>query len=91
MEKLNQNAVALAFGITVALVYVVCLIFVAIFPLQTVITIGNYFVHGIDISSIAIKNITFGRSITGLIVVSLSSAVIGYVFAYLYNWIGEKV
>ena len=91
MEKLNQNAVALAFGITVALVYVVCLIFVAIFPLQTVITIGNYFVHGIDISSIATKNITFGRSITGLIGVSLSSTVIGYVFAYLYNWIGEKV
>ena len=91
MEKLNQNAIALSVGTITALVYLVCLIFVAVAPLEATIAVGNLFVHGIDISSIAIKNITFGRSITGLIVVFLSSTVVGYVFAYLYNWIGEKV
>ena len=91
MEKLNQSAIALAVGITTALVYLVCLIFVAIFPLETVIAIGNYFVHGIDISSIAAKNITIAKSIIGLIVVSVSSAITGYIFALLYNWIGEKL
>ncbi|MBS3101104.1 hypothetical protein J4204_03145 [Candidatus Woesearchaeota archaeon] len=90
MEKLNQNAIALAVGITTALVYAVCLIFVAIFPLETVVAIGNYFVHGIDISSIAAKNITLAKSIIGLVIVSLSSAITGYIFALTYNWIAEK-
>ena len=91
MEKLNQSAIALAVGITTALVYLVCLIFVAIFPLETVIVIGNYFVHGIDISSIAAKNITLAKSLIGLVAVFLSSVVAGYIFAWLYNLIGEKV
>lgn len=91
MEKLNQSAIALAVGITTALVYLVCLIFVAIFPLETVITVANYFVHGIDISSIASKSITLAKSIIGLVVVSISSAITGYVFALIYNWIGEKL
>ncbi|MBI2100981.1 hypothetical protein HYT53_00025 [Candidatus Woesearchaeota archaeon] len=91
MEKLNQSAIGLAVGITTALVYAICLIFVAVFPLETVIAIGNYFVHGIDISSIAAKNITLAKSVIGLVVVSISSAITGYVFALIYNWIGEKL
>ena len=87
MERLNQNAIALSVGITAALVYLACLIFVAIFPLQTVIAVGNLFVHGLDISSISTKSITITKSIIGLIVVSLSSAVTGYAFALLYNWL----
>lgn len=91
MEKLNKNAVALAVGITTTLVYLVCMIFVAIFPLQTVIAVGNYFVHGIDISSIASKNITLAKSIMGLILVFLSSTVAGYVFAFIYNFFSDKI
>lgn len=90
MEKLNQKAVALAFGMTTALVYIVCLVFVAVFPLETVVAVGNYFVHGIDISSIAVKSITIGRSIVGLVLVSISSAITGYIFALLYNWIVKR-
>ena len=90
MEKLNKNVVAVSVGITTALVYLVCLAFVAIFPLQTIVTVSNYFVHGIDISSIATKNMTLAKSVIGLIVVALSSAVVGYVFALIYNWLGEK-
>ena len=90
MEKLNKNVVALSVGITTALVYLVCLAFVVIFPLQTIVTVSNYFVHGIDISSIATKNMTLAKSILGLVAVSLSSAVVGYIFALIYNWLGEK-
>ena len=91
MEKLNQNAVALAFGITMALVYVACLVFVAIFPLQTVIIVENYFMHGVDISSIAAKNVTLANSLVGLVAVFFSSIVAGYILAWLYNWFGENV
>ena len=91
MEKLNQNAIALSFGIVVALIYLICIIFVAIFPLQTVVTVGNYFVHGIDISSIATKNITFGKSIIGLILVFVSSAFAGYTFTFIYNLFSDKI
>ena len=90
MDKLNQNAVAFAVGITTALVYLVCLIFVAVFPLETVVTVGNYFVHGIDISSIATKSITIGKSIIGLLLVLISGAATGYIFALFYNWVGKR-
>ncbi len=91
MEKLNQNAIALSFGLVIALVYLVCMIFIAIVPLETTITVGNLFVHGIDISSIATKNITFFKSLIGLILIFLSSAITGYIFALVYNWLGEKL
>ncbi len=89
MDTLNQKAVAFAVGITTALVYLSCLIFVAVFPLETVVTVGNYFVHGIDISSIAVKSVNIGKSVIGLFVVSISSAVTGYIFALLYNWVAK--
>ncbi|MBI2542267.1 hypothetical protein HYV80_06165 [Candidatus Woesearchaeota archaeon] len=90
MSKLNQKAVALAFGMTAALVYIICIVFVAVFPLETVAAVGNYFVHGIDISSIAEKSINIGKSIIGLVVVSISSAVAGYIFALFYNLIAKR-
>lgn len=91
MEKLNTNVVALSLGITTSIVYIVCLFFIAIFPLQAIITISNSLVHGIDISSIATKRITFVGSVIGLIASFLTAAVTGYIFAFVYNWIVEKL
>lgn len=91
MEQLKPNVVGLSVAITTALVYLVCLAFVAIFPLETVATFGNYFVHGIDISSIAAKDIAFSDSLIGLAVVALSAYLAGYIFALVYNWLGQKL
>ena len=91
MEQLKPNVVGLSVAIVTALVYLVCLAFVAIFPLETVATFGNYFVHGIDLSSIAAKDIKLSDSIIGFVIVTLSAYIAGYIFALVYNWLGQKL
>ncbi len=91
MENLKSKVVALAVAMTTAFVYLVCLVFVALFPIETMATFGNYFVHGMDISSIAAKDIKLSESIIGLVIVTLSAYIVGYVFALIYNWLGQKL
>lgn len=91
MEKLNPNAVALTTGITASIISILCLIFVAIFPLPTVVYVANNLVHSVDFSSIATKNITLTGSLMGVILWFIIAAVTGYIFAFMYNWIGERL
>ena len=90
MEKLNPNAVALTTGITASIISIVCLTFVAIFPLSTVVYVANNLVHSLDFSSIATKNITVTGSLMGIILWFIIATAAGYIFALVYNWIGEK-
>ena len=90
MEKINPNAAALAGGINVDAISIVCLAFVAIAPIGTVASVANSLFHGLDVSSIAVKSISLGSSILGLIILFLLGAVSGYVFAFAYNKISEK-
>lgn len=85
MEKLNANAVALSLGLTIVAIYLVCLIFVAILPLQTIVAVTNSLMHGIDVTSIASKRITLISSLIGVVGSFIGAAIIGYVFAYFYN------
>ena len=85
MGKLKQNAVALSLGIAVAALSLLCLIFVAIFHLETVVKVANSFMHGLDVSGVAVKNITLAGSITGIIGSFLIGWFVGLVFAGAYN------
>ncbi len=85
MERINENALALSAGIVSVLAYIVCLIFVAVLPLEAIIAIGNYMSHGVDIAKIAAKNITLGSVFVGTIGWFVVSYIAAYVFAYLYN------
>lgn len=86
MNKLNPNVVALSLGFTAVIVYSVCLILVALLPLETIVTFTNYLVHGIDFSNIAVKNITTIGAVIGLIEAFIMAWIIGYIFASVYNW-----
>ena len=90
MGKLNPNAVALSLGITASVISLICFILIAILPLNIVIKGTNTLTHGIDMSSIAAKNITLISLITGVVLWFLIAAVIGYIFAFAYNWLIEK-
>ena len=91
MGNINQNAAALAGGITVDAISIICLVFVAIAPLEAVTSVANSLFHGLDVSSIAVRSISLGSSILGLVILFLLGAVSGYVFAFAYNKISEKV
>ncbi len=90
MEKLNPNIAALSLGITAAAADLVCLIFIAAFPLNAVIKASNALIHGIDVSGIATKNISLAQAISGIFGWFAIAAVSGYIFAFAYNWLAEK-
>lgn len=85
MGKLNPNKVGLSLGITFVGISVLCLLLVAILPLQLVIAGSNAIFHGLDVSSIAAKNITIGSAIAGIIEVFVIGYVAGAIFAFAYN------
>ena len=91
MEKLNQNVVALSLGVTSAILYILCLIVIAITPVPAVVSLVNSLQHSIDFSGIATKDITFLGSIIGIIGWFIIAAVTGYIFAFVYNWIIKKL
>lgn len=89
MEELNKKAVGLTLGITSAIVYLICAVWYVIAP-KSLISYGNYLFHGIDLSSIASKTITFSSAIIGLILIFISGYLIGILFAGLFNYFNKK-
>ncbi len=91
MEKLKPKVMALSLGIVGGLISLACLLFIALSPLEAVIKVSNSFMHGIDISSIAVKDTSFADSLLGFVIVVLGSMAVGYIFAVTYNWLNERV
>ena len=89
MGKLNTNKVGLTLAITLVIVYIVCATLYWILP-ETLIGYANYLFHGIDISLIADKTMTLGNTIVGLILIFISSYLIGMLFAGLYNHLNKN-
>ncbi len=74
------NAVA----VTTAITYVACAGFVVLLP-DFSLTIMKSWFHGIDLSQIASLTVTPESFIVGLITLTISAWVVGFVFAKLYN------
>ena len=89
MDELNKKVVGLTLGFTSAIVYVICAVWYAIAP-KSLIGYGNYLFHGIDLTSIATKTVTFSSAIIGLVVIFVSGYLIGTLFAALFNYFSEK-
>ncbi|MBI2656116.1 hypothetical protein HYX03_00065 [Candidatus Woesearchaeota archaeon] len=90
MEKVNPNVVALSLGITASILYVICLIAVAILPIQTMVPLVNNLIHSVDFTGMMTKNISFAGSIIGVLAWFLIAMATGYIYAFVYNWVGEK-
>ena len=90
MARLNPNKVALSLGITAVVLSIVCLILLAIFPIQMMAPFVNNLIHSVDFTGMMTKNITFSGSIVGIIAWFIIAAVTGYIFAFAYNWIEGK-
>lgn len=82
-EKLNVMKVANSLAITTAVVYLICIIAVWIAPGITT-TIGNYLLHGVDISKLVVAR-SFTYSLTSLITGTIFGWLVGVLFAISYN------
>lgn len=80
------NALTLVAG----LVYVVCALGIA-FARDAYVTVVNSFFHGIDIASLATKEMTLATTLSGFIVTLVTAWVLGYIFAHCYNWCAKNL
>lgn len=80
--KLDITAVAIAEGLVVAAVFVICAFVVAVVPEQTAAA-TRYLFH-IDMSGIA-RPISWGGFFSGLIVSSVAMGLAGALWASIYN------
>lgn len=74
-----------ATAVTVAIVYIVCRIAVALFP-DLVMTVAQSWFHGLEISKVSGWNLSLGSFILGLITSTAGAWLLGYIFAATYNY-----
>ena len=92
MEKLNPHVLALSLGITAAVLYLICLVLVAVTPMPLVVTFVNSLQHSIDVSGlITASKISISGILTGIFGWFIISAITGYIFAYVFNMINNKL
>lgn len=87
--KHEPNATANAAAATVAALYVVCRIAVALFPDLTMSIAQSWF-HGFELSKVSGWNLSLGSFILGLLTSAGGAWLIGYVFANAYNYFAKR-
>ena len=82
-DKINVIKVANTLAFTVAIIYLICIIAVWIAP-EFTMAIGNYLLHGVDISDSIVER-SLGYSLISLILGAIVGWLIGALFAFTYN------
>ena len=85
-HKLNAIKVANSLAVTTAVVYLVCIVAVWLAP-EITTTIGNYLLHGVDVSRL-VEARTFSYSLISLIIGTIVGWLTGALFATVYNKLG---
>ena len=70
---------------TVGVIYVVCRILVGLFP-DLSFTIAQSWFHGIELTKMNSWNLSVGSFLLGLISSVITAWLVGYLFAFLYNF-----
>lgn len=81
----TANAVAA----TTAVVFIVCRLLVGLFP-DASFTIAQSWFHGIALTKLDSWNLTAESLVLGLVSATITAWLLGYLFAYTYNWFLKK-
>ena len=90
MQPLNVQRFSLAFGVASALLYLGCVVFMAILGKQTTIIFFNSLLHGLDVRLIIRMDVPFQDTIIGIIETFILGWLFGVVISVVYNWGTEK-
>ncbi|MEK6952104.1 MAG: DUF5676 family membrane protein [Nanoarchaeota archaeon] len=82
--KHDVNATGIALALTLGILSIVCLLLVLIAPSFALSLFGS-FMHGIDLTKIAVTPSLSGKTLLGLIVAVVGGYIIGAIFAAIYN------
>ena len=86
---INAKSACKSSGIVSGALYIICGFFYWILPDKT-IGFFNYLFHGIDFNIVRKDDIDFLSFLIGLIILVLSTIVVVYAFAKLYNRFSEE-
>lgn len=79
------NASAFVSGV----ISLVCLLGV-LFAKDLFTALVNSFFHGVDLAALPVKEVTLTNAIPGFITVVAATWILGYLFAYCYNWCDKR-
>ncbi len=84
IQKLNVKAIALASALVGGILYILCALLSWISP-NSIVNLGNYLAHSIDLTKIMRTSITLSSTIIGLVLTLILAYLIGGLFAWIYN------
>lgn len=87
--KRQPFATANATAVTMAAIFTVCRVAVALFPDLTV-SIAQTWFHGLEISKASAWSLSIESFVLGLITATAGTWLAGYLFATLYNYFTKK-
>ena len=82
--RLNQMGLANALAAATAVAWVICTAFVVIFP-QLSLSLTRDMIHGLDLEALGSWQINLGNFISGMVSLSASAWVFGWLVAWFYN------
>jgi len=90
MMKLDKMVLANAFGLTTAMLWVLCSLIVVVLP-DLYLLVMRWWLHGMDVAVIASRQLTFGNFLLGGITLVVSAWVTGWVFGWSWEKVSGKV
>lgn len=87
--KHEPNVTGNAAAITVAALYIVCRVAVALFPDLSMSVAQSWF-HGLELSKVSSWNLSLGSFVLGLVTSAGGAWLVGYVYATVYNYFLTK-
>jgi len=84
--ELNAKSIGVAAGITVGIIYAVCIVLYAIAP-ETITSMGERLFHGIQLVA---RPVVLTDAIIGFVLWVIIAGAVGYLFAALNNKIMKK-
>lgn len=84
--KKAKIVLANAFALTVAILWVVCSLIIAVFP-AFALTVTTWWMHGLALSAMGTWNLTWGNFFLG----GVTLVVAAWLSAYLFGWCWETV
>ncbi|OGM13028.1 hypothetical protein A3A76_01945 [Candidatus Woesebacteria bacterium RIFCSPLOWO2_01_FULL_39_23] len=87
--KHDPNVTANAAAITVAALYIVCRVAVALFP-DLAMSVAQSWFHGLELSKISGWDLSMGSFVLGLITSAGGAWLVGYGYATVHNFLLAK-
>ncbi len=85
MAHIKVKKMGLASGITGAIIYLSCFLFMSILGKDVLVKLANLLFHGVDFSQILRMDIPIAESLIGIVLSFIFWGTVGYILAFIYN------